>query len=137
VSTKNAEAQRFFDQGLNLSFGFNHDEAFRAFQRASQLDPQLAMATWGMALVLGPNINLPIDEARSKQAYALIQKAVKQYVFVSTRSVYADTSRIPMTIEAPISAGMSRWSTRICRSVTPRTSSATRYRSRSSSFETS
>jgi len=78
VSTKNADAQRFFDQGLNLSFAFNHDEAFRAFQRAGELDPQLAMATWGMALVLGPNINLPIDEARSKQAYDLVQKAVKQ-----------------------------------------------------------
>ncbi|HET9325706.1 MAG TPA: hypothetical protein VFQ05_02930 [Candidatus Eisenbacteria bacterium] len=78
VSTRNAEAQRYFDQGLNLSFAFNHDEAFRAFQRASQLDPQLAMATWGMALVLGPNINLPIDEPRSKQAYELVQKAVKQ-----------------------------------------------------------
>src|SRR5262245_52843538 len=78
VSTKNADAQRFFDQGLNLSFAFNHDEAYRAFQRAAELDPQLAMATWGMALVLGPNINLPIDEARSKQAYELVQKAVRQ-----------------------------------------------------------
>lgn len=78
VSTKNEEAQRFFDQGLNLSFAFNHDEAFRAFQRAGELDPQMAMASWGMALVLGPNINLPTDEARSKQAFDLVQKALKQ-----------------------------------------------------------
>ena len=78
VSTKSAEAQTFFDQGLRLSFAFNHDEAFRAFRRASELDPQLAMATWGMALVLGPNINLPIDEPRSKQAWDLVQKALEQ-----------------------------------------------------------
>ena len=78
VSTHETEAQRFFDQGLCLSFGFNHDEAFRSFQRAAELDPRLAMATWGMALVLGPNINLPIDEARSKQAYELVQRALEQ-----------------------------------------------------------
>jgi len=78
VSTRNAEAQRFFDQGLRLSFAFNHDEAFRSFQRAAELDPDLAMATWGMALVLGPNINLPIDEPRAKQAYELAQKAAAQ-----------------------------------------------------------
>ncbi len=76
VSTHNAEAQRFFDQGLNLSFAFNHDEAFRAFQRAAELDPGLTMAYWGQALVLGPNINLPMDEDRGKRAYELVQKAL-------------------------------------------------------------
>ena len=75
VSTRSAEAQRFFDQGLNLAYGFNHDEAFRAFERAAQLDPQLAMAVWGQALVLGPNINLPVDEERARRAYELTQKA--------------------------------------------------------------
>jgi hypothetical protein len=76
VSTHSAEAQRFFDQGFNLAFGFNHDEAFRAFQRAAELDTGLAMAWWGQALVLGPNINLPIDDDRSQRAWALVQKAL-------------------------------------------------------------
>lgn len=75
ISTRSVEAQRFFDQGLNLCFGFNHDEAFLAFQRAGELDPGLAMAWWGQALVLGPNINLPTDEERSSRAHALVQKA--------------------------------------------------------------
>ena len=49
VSTKNREAQQFFDQGLKLVYGFNHDEARRSFQRAAELDPKLAMAQWGVA----------------------------------------------------------------------------------------
>ena len=52
VSTKNIQAQQFFDQGLKLVFGFNHDEARRSFQRAAELDPKLAMAWWGVALTL-------------------------------------------------------------------------------------
>src|SRR5262245_53640156 len=57
VSTKNPMAQRFFDQGLTYIFAFNHDEAVRSFKRAAELDPKLAMAHWGIALALGPNIN--------------------------------------------------------------------------------
>jgi len=74
VSTKNPEAQRFFDQGLTLIFAFNHDEAIRSFQRVSELDPQLAMAYWGMALALGPNINLDVIPEREKAAYEAVQK---------------------------------------------------------------
>src|SRR5947209_14281773 len=48
VSTRNAEAQRFFDQGLTLAYAFNHDEAVRSFKRAGELDPKLAMAWWGV-----------------------------------------------------------------------------------------
>src|SRR5262249_30126967 len=55
VSTKNPMAQKFFDQGLALVYGFNHEEAIRAFERAAELDPQLGMAHWGVALALGPN----------------------------------------------------------------------------------
>jgi tetratricopeptide (TPR) repeat protein len=76
VSTKNPEAQRFFDQGLILIFAFNHDEAVRSFKRAAELDPNLAMAYWGMALALGPNINLDVDPEREKAAYEAIQKAL-------------------------------------------------------------
>ena len=76
VSTKNPQAQQFFDQGLKLVFGFNHDEARRSFQRASELDPKLAMAWWGVALTLGPNYNLPVDPEREKAGYEAAQRAV-------------------------------------------------------------
>ncbi len=76
VSTTNAEAQKFFDQGLAFVFAFNHDEAIRSFKRAAELDPRLAMAHWGMALALGPNINLDVDPAREKAAYDAVQKAL-------------------------------------------------------------
>src|SRR4051812_22855944 len=59
ISTQNAEAQRAFDQGLSLVYAFNHDESIRSFKRASELDPSLAMAHWGVALALGPNYNDP------------------------------------------------------------------------------
>jgi tetratricopeptide (TPR) repeat protein len=76
VSTKNREAQRFFDQGLALVYGFNHDEARRCFEYAGKLDPKLGMAWWGVALTLGPNYNLPVDPEREKAAYDAVQRAV-------------------------------------------------------------
>ena len=76
VSTKNADAQAFFDQGLRLIYAFNHDEAARSFQRAAALDPKLAMAYWGIAEAVGPNYNDPASEERFKQAHEAIQKAV-------------------------------------------------------------
>src|ERR1700730_7856014 len=76
ISTKNPEAQRFFDQGLTLVFAFNHEEAARTFRRASELDPQAAMAFWGVALALGPCINLDVDPLHEKAAYEAIQKAL-------------------------------------------------------------
>jgi hypothetical protein len=75
VSTTNPEAQKFFDQGMRFVFAFNHDEAIRSFKRATELDPQLAMAHWGIALALGPNINLDVDPEREKAAYEAAQKA--------------------------------------------------------------
>ena len=76
ISTKNSEAQRFFDQGLTLVFAFNHEEAARAFRWAAQLDPQSAMAFWGIALALGPCINLDIDPPHERAAYEATQKAL-------------------------------------------------------------
>src|SRR5215472_13227992 len=76
ISTKNPEAQRFFDQGLTLVFAFNHEEAARAFRQASELDPQSAMAFWGIALALGPCINLDVDPPHEKAAYEAVQKAL-------------------------------------------------------------
>jgi tetratricopeptide (TPR) repeat protein len=75
VSTQNAQAQAFFDQGLRLIYAFNHDEAARSFQRAAELDPKLAMAYWGIAEAVGPNYNDPASEDRFVQAHQAIEKA--------------------------------------------------------------
>src|SRR5258707_3060851 len=75
VSTKNAQAQAFFDQGLRLIYAFNHDEAMRSFQRAAELDPKLAMAYWGVAEAVGPNYNDPASKDRFAQAHDAIEKA--------------------------------------------------------------
>ena len=76
ISTDDKMAQRFFDQGINLTYAFNHAEAHRSFLEASRLDPNAAMAFWGQAYALGPNINdwLP-DDDRKKQAFEAAQKA--------------------------------------------------------------
>lgn len=76
VSTANREAQRFFDQGLASIYAFNHEEAISSFKRAAELDAQLAMAYWGIALALGSNYNLQADAPQLKEAYAMVQKAL-------------------------------------------------------------
>ena len=75
VSTKNAQAQAFFDQGLRQIYAFNHDEAARSFARAGELDPKLAMAFWGVAEAVGPNYNDPASEDRFVKAHEAIAKA--------------------------------------------------------------
>src|SRR5262245_50763850 len=75
VSTPSAEAQAYFDQGLRLAHAFNHGEAQRAFRKAQKLDPACAMCFWGEALVLGPNINLPMQEDAAAPALAAAEKA--------------------------------------------------------------
>ncbi|UOV03639.1 hypothetical protein MUU75_10595 [Pseudoxanthomonas mexicana] len=75
VGTRVPEAQRYFDQGLRMAYGFNHEAAGRAFAEAARLDPQCAMCVWGQALVLGPNINLPMDPSLAKDATALASRA--------------------------------------------------------------
>ena len=76
VTTKNKQAQQFFDQGLKFIYGFNHDEARRSFMRAAELDPKLAMAHWGVALTLGPNYNLPVNLERERAGYDAVQRAI-------------------------------------------------------------
>jgi tetratricopeptide (TPR) repeat protein len=76
VTTKSTRARLFVDQGVNLAYGFNHAEAGRAFREAARLDPDCAMAYWGQALVLGPNINVPMTPDDEPKAYELAQKAV-------------------------------------------------------------
>ncbi|HEX4543173.1 MAG TPA: hypothetical protein VH114_08395, partial [Candidatus Acidoferrum sp.] len=77
VSTKNPQAQRFFDQGLRFIYAFNHDEAARSFHHAAELDPKLAMAYWGVAEAVGPNYNDPASDERYMQAHAAIEKALE------------------------------------------------------------
>jgi tetratricopeptide (TPR) repeat protein len=77
VRTESAEAQKFFDQGMTLVYGFNHDEAARAFRRAAELDPKMAMAHWGLAMALGPNYNeATISDARMRSAREAVQKGL-------------------------------------------------------------
>src|SRR5262249_52417540 len=75
ITTSNAAAQGYFDQGLRLTYAFNHGEAQRAFRKAQKLDPTCAMCFWGEALVLGPNINLPMQDDAVAPAFAAMQKA--------------------------------------------------------------
>ena len=76
VSTRNAQAQAYFDQGLKLVFAFNHEAAIRSFERALELDADLAMAHWGIALALGPNINRPMSRDSHQAAYTEVQNAL-------------------------------------------------------------
>jgi tetratricopeptide (TPR) repeat protein len=76
VTTSSPRAQLFINQGLMLAYGFNHAEAARSFREAARLDPNCAMAYWGMALVMGPNINMPMPSEAEAKVYEMIQKAV-------------------------------------------------------------
>ncbi len=76
ISTDNELAQRYFDQGLVLSYGFNHPEAKRSFLYATQLDPNCAMGFWGAALVLGPNINARMPSRVEPEAIEIVDKAL-------------------------------------------------------------
>lgn len=76
ISTKVPEAQRYFDQGLRLVYGFNHAEAIRSFTRATELDPTCAMCYWGIAYAYGPHVNAGMDSASGVSAYQAAQKAL-------------------------------------------------------------
>jgi tetratricopeptide (TPR) repeat protein len=77
IRTQSADAQKFFDQGVVLLFGFNHEEAYRSFEKAAELDPASPMPHWGMALALGANYNDPEPEAaRLKKARAEVEKGI-------------------------------------------------------------
>lgn len=79
VTTSVPEAQQAFDQGIQLLYGFNHDEAIRSFQHAASLDADCAMAWWGVAYAHGLHINNPqMEEEQSKRAYDAAQEALKR-----------------------------------------------------------
>lgn len=116
VTTNSPEAQRYFDQGMVLAFGFNHAEAVRSFRAAQSLDPNCAMCFWGEALATGPNINvtskgkavMSADERRA--ARAAIDKALakshhssksEQALIQALATRYdgdADTAREPLDL---------------------------------------
>ncbi|UCE61170.1 MAG: hypothetical protein JSU63_05355 [Phycisphaerales bacterium] len=78
ITTDSADAQRYFVQGLTWAYAFNHDEAIRAFERVAQLDPDCAMAYWGLALSNGPHINNPVmSDERSVAAWNALQQAIR------------------------------------------------------------
>jgi tetratricopeptide (TPR) repeat protein len=76
ITTSKPEAQRWFNQALMLTFGFNHDAAERSYLKAAQLDPDCAMCWWGAALVLGPHVNATMDPADNPKAWQSLQRAV-------------------------------------------------------------
>ncbi len=122
VSTGNAEAQRFFNQGLSLVFAFNHEEAVRSFERAAALDPNLAMAHWGVALALGTNINMAVNAEREKLAYDAVQKALalaskasepeRAYIDALRKRYSADPKADLMKLEVDYKNGMAELSKR-------------------------
>lgn len=77
ITTSNEWSQKFFDQGLTLTYGLNHEEAMRSFKEAARLDEECAMCYWGMAFVLGPNINAAMDSSAVVEANAYIAEAKK------------------------------------------------------------
>jgi tetratricopeptide (TPR) repeat protein len=85
VSTKNAMAQKYFDQGMKYVYAFNHEQAIRSFEEATRRDPELAMGYWGAALALGPNINLDVDPDREKKAYDAIHAAAQHLGHASAK----------------------------------------------------
>jgi tetratricopeptide (TPR) repeat protein len=85
ISTSSADAQRYFDQGLTLSYAFNHAEAIRSFRQAAALDPACAMCYWGVAYALGPNINAPITEDAARDAWKAIGEARRLAASASER----------------------------------------------------
>lgn len=111
VTTDSPEAQKYFDQGLTWTFAFNHDEATRSFRQAAALDPNCAMAWWGVALVNGPHINNPVmDEERSRVCWDALQEAlalrdkaspVERALIGALQARYADPAagKIPLTFE--------------------------------------
>ncbi|HEU4431670.1 MAG TPA: hypothetical protein VFT98_23130, partial [Myxococcota bacterium] len=83
ISSQVPLAQRYFDQGIAQTYGFNHAKAIRDFEYAAKLDPKCAICSWGVALAYGPNINWPMDAAAAKAAWAALQEAQARAVNAS------------------------------------------------------
>jgi tetratricopeptide (TPR) repeat protein len=75
ITTTNDAARRYFNQGLMLSYGFNHAGAVRSFREAQRLDPDCGLCWWGEAAALGPNINAPMEDRDREAALAALARA--------------------------------------------------------------
>ena len=85
ISSRNAKTKAYFDQGLRLTYGFNHDEAIRAFREAARLDATCAICWWGVAYASGPNINMPMDSAANANATDALARALKLRQYATPR----------------------------------------------------
>lgn len=102
ITTSFEKAQRYFNQGLVLMYGFNHAEAIRSFKSAAQLDPNCAMAWWGVAYCEGPNINAPMMPDAYPRAWSALKKAIALKNKVSKREQdYIDALAVRYTEDAP------------------------------------
>jgi tetratricopeptide (TPR) repeat protein len=116
VTTKNQTAQKLFNQGITLMYGFNHEEAVRSFQQALKNDSAMAMAYWGIAFCYGSNYNWPADMNATRKAYEAIVKAQslsanasqKEKDYINTLAVrYTDDTTADLhALEIKYSAGM-------------------------------
>jgi tetratricopeptide (TPR) repeat protein len=107
ITTSVPRAQQYFDQGLRLTYAFNHAEAIRAFREAARLDTVCAMCWWGIAFAYGPNINAPMDSASALEAWAAVQQAQKRAASASPReqayisAIATRYAEIPPAARAP------------------------------------
>jgi tetratricopeptide (TPR) repeat protein len=85
ITVRSPLAQQYFDQGLRLTYGFNHDEAVKSYAEGIGQDSTCAMCWWGIAYALGPNINVPMDTAAVRPAWDALQQAVRLAPRVSPR----------------------------------------------------
>jgi tetratricopeptide (TPR) repeat protein len=114
ITTKSPIAQQYFDQGLRLTYGFNHDEAVRSFREGIRHDSTCAMCYWGVAYALGPNINLPMDTAAAGPAYEASRMALNYSSSVTPKErAYIEAlsmrySPQPLANRAPLDSAWAR-----------------------------
>ena len=116
ITTRNPQAQRYFNQGLRLTWAFNHDEAIRSFAEGERLDTSCAMCAWGIAFASGPNINAAMDSAAGVRAAQAIERALRGIDHVSAREralIEALAARYAPTPSGSRAALDSAWAVRI------------------------
>jgi hypothetical protein len=106
ISTQSKDAQSYFDQGLALCYGFNHEGAIDAFREAARQDPKCAMCWWGIAFAWGPNINAPMGPEAGAEAWKAAQQARRLSKHASPAEVeYIDAIQVRYSPDAAATAG--------------------------------
>jgi tetratricopeptide (TPR) repeat protein len=122
VTTRVPLAQRYFDQGLRLVYGFNHAEAIRSFQRATEVDATCAMCWWGIAYAYGPHVNAGMDSASGVKAYEAVQRAIAASSGASAseqayiRALAARYTAVPPNNRASLDSAYARGMANVARS---------------------